>query len=121
MDSDHADVRRTVLSVLETCSNCKSTYQLDDARIVGRNGSLWVLTVTCSVCQTQAFVAAVVGDGLEDETVAQLTDEATDRQPVIDDDVEPDEPITVDDVLDLHEYLESFDGDFHALFHRHHR
>jgi len=29
--------------------------------------------------------------------------------------------VTVDDVLDMHEFLETFDGDFHALFARRRR
>jgi hypothetical protein len=32
--------------------------------------------------------------------------------------VQPDEPASVDDVLDMHRFLETFDGDFHALFSR---
>ncbi len=107
MDSNEFDVRRTVLSVLEQCSVCNEQYSIDDARIIERQGELWVLSIRCSHCRTQALVAAVVdGDGAEVDTF--------DRALL----VQPDEPASVDDVLDMHRFLETFDGDFHALFSR---
>lgn len=115
MEPDNLEVRRTVLSVLEVCSNCKCTYELDDARIVGRNGNLWVLTVTCSACNTQAFVAAVVGDSTEEADIAVTIDD----EPDVPLDSEPvSVSVTVDDVLDIHEFLEDFNGDFRSLFAR---
>lgn len=105
MDSNEFDVRRTVLAVLEQCSVCKAHYSIDDARVIERQGELWVLSVCCSHCRTQALVAAVVDDeGAEVDTF--------DRTPL----ERYDEPATVDDVLDMHRFLETFDGDFHALF-----
>lgn len=114
MEPDNTDVRRTVLSVLDTCSQCQGSYAIDDIRIVGRNGNLWVLTVTCSDCQTQAFVAAVVGDQEQDDDRVEQTarSEASDSAGAAE------SALTVDDVLDMHEFLESFDGDFHSLFYR---
>ncbi len=109
MDSNEFDVRRTVVSVLEQCSNCKHQYSLDDARVIERQGELWVLSVRCSHCDAQAYVAAVVdGEGAE-------IDEMT-KPSVTDSEDASEESVTVDDVLDLHEFLESFDGDFAALF-----
>jgi hypothetical protein len=110
MESNEFDVRRTVLSVLEQCSVCKEHYTIDDARVIERQGELWVLSISCSHCRTQALVAAVVdGDGAEVDTFDPAPME------------QPDEPANVDDVLDMHRFLETFDGDFHALFSRRHR
>jgi len=111
MDSNEFDVRRTVVSVLEQCSNCKQQYSLEDARVIERQGELWVLSVRCSHCDAQAYVAAVVdGDGAEIDEMRR-TDEPDSEDAA-------EEPVTVDDVLDVHEFLDSFDGDFAALFHR---
>lgn len=110
MESNEFEVRRTVLSVLEQCSVCKAHYSIDDARVIERQGELWVLSVYCSHCRTQALVAAVLdGDGAEVDTF--------DRAPL----QHHYEPANVDDVLDMHRFLETFDGDFHALFGRRHR
>lgn len=114
MDSNEFDVRRTVVSVLEQCSNCQHQYSLDDARVIERQGELWVLSVRCSHCEAQAYVAAVVdGDGAE---VDEVTGSVDDNFEIV-----TDSPVTVDDVLDLHQFLETFDGDFAALFNRRHR
>ncbi len=114
MDSNEFDVRRTVVSVLEQCSNCQQQYSLDDARVIERQGELWVLSVKCSHCDTQAFVAAVV-DG--DSTDIDSLERAEINEPT----EEPGDAVTVDDVLDLHEFLDAFDGDFSALFNRRRR
>jgi hypothetical protein len=116
MEQDHSsEVRRIVLSVVEDCAHCRQRFSLDDMRIVGRNGSLWVLAVRCPECSAQSFVAAVVGehdDGTTVEAAAiDFIDEDTDSS--IDA-----EPVCVDDVLDMHEFLEEFDGNFLRLFAR---
>jgi hypothetical protein len=119
MDSDNNDVRRGVLAVLEDCSQCHTPYRLDDARVVGQTGNLWVLAIRCSHCASQAFVAAVVGDDdidVDSALSALLGNELGDLSEVVAEYTT--EPVTVDDVLDMHEFLDSFDGDFHRLFGR---
>lgn len=114
MESNEFDVRRTVVSVLEQCSKCKQHYSPEDVRVIERQGELWVLSVRCSHCDAQAYVAAVVdGENAEVDEMNQMFDEIT--QDV------SEESVTVDDVLDLHEFLDTFDGDFAALFHRRRR
>ncbi len=111
MESNEFDVRRTVVSVLEQCSKCKQQYSPDDARVIERQGELWVLSVRCSRCDAQAYVAAVVdAGGTEFDDVATWIDDGPNGQ--------SEDPVSVDDVLDVHEFLESFDGDFSALFSR---
>jgi len=110
MESNEFDVRRTVLSVLEQCSTCKQQYSIDDARVIERQGELWVLSICCSHCRTQALVAAVVD---EEGTAVHTFDRVPAEQ--------SEEPANVDDVLDMHRFLETFDGDFHALFSRRRR
>ncbi|HET7037805.1 MAG TPA: hypothetical protein VFI42_19175 [Thermomicrobiaceae bacterium] len=114
MEPDNIDVRKTVLDVLGDCSQCQTAYQLDDARIVGRTGNLWVLAIRCSCCDAQAFVAAVVGDHDDDDALEYLDDEALSE--VVAEFTSS--AVTVDDVLDMHEFLDAFDGDFLSLFSR---
>lgn len=120
MDADHTDVRRGVLAVLEDCSQCQTPYRLDDARVVGRTGNLWVLAIRCSHCAAQSFVAAVVGDDDIDidEALGDLLREDLSPELVVG---SGREPVSVDDVLDMHEFLDCFDGDFHHLFQRRRR
>ncbi|MBX6341163.1 MAG: hypothetical protein IRY97_01790 [Thermomicrobiaceae bacterium] len=111
MEQDQARIRRLVLSILEDCSQCGQPHSLDDFRVVGRNGNLWVLTIRCSACDAQAFVAAVIGD--QDSDAIQMASVEGWAE-----DAEANDPVTVDDVLDMHEFLETFDGDFRTLFSR---
>lgn len=111
MDSNEFDVRRTVVSVLEQCAQCQQQYSPEDAKVIERQGELWVLSIRCSHCEAQAYVAAVV-DGADAEIeAANLPERDVDVNGV-------EESVTVDDLLDLHEFLETFDGDFFRLFNR---
>lgn len=119
MEHEHSsEVRRIVLSVVEDCVQCRQRFSLDDMRVVGRNGSLWVLAVRCPECATQSFVAAVVGehdDGTTVEAAAiDLIEEEDAFEPLIDNA----DPVTVDDVLDMHRFLDDFDGNFLRHFNR---
>lgn len=121
MEHDQSsEVRRIVLSVVEDCIQCQQRFSVDDMRVVGRNGNLWVLAVRCPGCASQSFVAAVVGehdDGTTVEAAAiDLIDEDTSDFET--DALDHAEPVEVDDVLDMHQFLEEFDGNFMRLFSR---
>jgi hypothetical protein len=117
MDHDQSsEVRRIVLSVVEDCSQCRQRFSIEDLRVVGRNGNLWVLAVRCPECDSQAFVAAVVGEYEDGTTVEATAIDILDESEV---ETEPEShPVTVDDVLDMYEFLEEFNGDFLHLFSR---
>ncbi len=116
MEHDQSsEVRRIVLSVVEDCIQCRQRFSLDDMRVVGRNGNLWVLAVRCPECASQSFVAAVVGEHDDGTTVEAAAIDFVDDE--LDDEAYS-EPVTVDDVLDMHEYLEEFDGNFMRMFNR---
>jgi hypothetical protein len=84
---------------------------------------MWMLMVSCGECHARNFVAAVIGDGDADEAqlaLRRLGEEhirsRIDVEPEIEADEEPSEPVSVDDVLEIHEFLQEFDGDFQTLF-----
>lgn len=118
MEHDQSsEVRRIVLSVVEDCIQCRQRFSLDDMRVVGRNGSLWVLAVRCPECASQSFVAAVVGEHDDGTTVEAAAIDLIDEESFESEQVYV-EPITVDDVLDMHEFLDEFDGNFLRMFNR---
>jgi hypothetical protein len=119
MEHDHSsEVRRIVLSVVEDCVQCRQRFSLDDMRVVGRNGNLWVLAVRCPECSTQSFVAAVVGEHDDGTTVEAAAIDLIDEEDALEPEFEAVDPVTVDDVLDMHRFLESFDGNFLRHFNR---
>jgi len=80
------------------------------------------MVVECTECHARNFVAAVLGDG--DPSEAQLALRRLSQgygEPGIGAEDAPatgpaEPPVSVDDVVDMHEFLRDFDGDFQRLF-----
>jgi hypothetical protein len=123
MDTSEKQIKRIVLNRMERCSVCHNDFRDDDIQVLSRKEDMWMMVVTCAECHGRNFVAAVLGDG--DSSEAQLAlrrlgrdTELAEIVPARDDEpVPPDgEPVTVDDLLAMHEFLDEFDGDFQRLF-----
>jgi hypothetical protein len=106
---------------MDRCSVCHRSYSADDVRVLSRKPDMWMMVVQCTDCHARNFVAAVLNNGDPDEArlaLRQLSAEAA-NEPAPEEIIERPEvgpPVTVDDVLDMHEFLKSFDGDFRRHF-----
>ena len=114
-------IKRIVLDRMERCSVCHRTFEPDDVHVLSRKSDMWMLMVSCDECHARNFVAAVIGDGDAEEAqlaLRRLGEEhirtRNDIEPEMDD--IPADPVSVDDVLEIHEFLQEFGGDFKALF-----
>ena len=90
------------------CAVCQHHYEPDDVRIVEHHGEMWIMAVKCAHCGTQGLVFAMIQEGEKPEIVNELTSQEWARfreMPQID----------ADDLLDVHEFLTDFDGDFVSL------
>jgi hypothetical protein len=120
MDTSEKQIKRIVLDRMERCSVCHRGFETDDVHVLSRKSDMWMLMVSCSECHARNFVAAVIGDGDAEEAqlaLRRLGEEHIEPQAELDDEVVPDgEPVSVDDVLEIHSFLNGFDGDFQALF-----
>jgi hypothetical protein len=90
------------------CTICQNCYEPDGVRIVEHHGDMWIMAVTCDNCGTQGLVFAMIQEGEKPEIVNELTSQEWARfreMPQID----------ADDLLDVHEFLRDFDGDFVSL------
>lgn len=122
MDTSERQIRRIVVERMDRCSICHRSYEVTDIEVLSRKPDVWMMMVQCPDCHARNFVAAVIGnadtEGAEDalrhyatlhesglDVVAESRDEGP-SQPVVD----------IDDLLAMHEFLESFDGDFKQLF-----
>lgn len=121
-DTSEKQIKRIVLNRMERCSVCHHHFGSDDIQVVSRRSDMWMMVVSCSECHSRNFVAAVLGDGDPDEAQMALrrlseSNRGAIGNPELDEPAaEPGEPVSIDDVLDMHEYLAGFDGDFSALF-----
>jgi hypothetical protein len=124
MDTSEKQIKRIVLDRMERCSVCHRGFEPDDVHVLSRKSDMWMLMVSCGECQARNFVAAVIGDGDAEEAqlaLRRLGEEHVRTRTSIEpeDEGTPGEPVSVDDVIEIHQFLQGFDGDFKALFRDH--
>ncbi len=91
------------------CAVCGRRYEAVDVNIVYHQHELWFISVSCQSCHTKGLVAALIKDGEKARLVTDLTEEEMVR-------FKEATPVSADDVLDVHRFLEGFEGDFSSLF-----
>jgi len=91
------------------CLICKEPYQTEDIRLIDQRGGFWIMTVRCRQCGTQGLVFAVMPEHAVPVLASELTEEEWSRLDQL-------PALSIDDVLDLHDFLRDFNGDFVSLF-----
>ena len=91
------------------CVECGRFYAPGDVALIHRWKDLWVLSTKCQHCDETSHVLVFMRldadpDPLKDLTVEEA--QVADQWPAI----------TADDVMDVHNFLSGFDGDFESLF-----
>ena len=113
MNAEETLIKLMVLNAVAKCSECGHVYHLEDVNVLGRQEQLWFLMMSCEECHSQGLVAAVLKEREDDEAVECETAKpaAAPLQEL------PDfGRVTSDDVLDMHQFLRRFVGDFQQLF-----
>ena len=87
------------------CPTCKGHYSL--LKFLGRKEDLYKVLVHCAICDTYGIGTARISD----TPPATAEPEQVQTQPLS-------SPVSADDVLAIHEFLQGFDGNFAGLFHR---
>ncbi len=90
------------------CSVCGTNHARSDIRVLGKLDSAWIVRVTCSSCQTAFKLLVVVEEQKAAVTPVREGRSREHRRP----------PVSIDDVLDAHGLLATFEGDVNALFKR---
>lgn len=93
------------------CPVCGRSLKGCDVQVLSHEEERFHLQVTCAQCQvTFIVVLAIAGGAVEaiEETIAE-----PEMEPVV-----AAEPITVDEILDLHLYLKNFQGTLTELIHQ---
>jgi hypothetical protein len=108
------------------CPRCGSPYQSESVLVLARRSEVWMVMISCASCQQKdTFVVKfpVEMQGRRRVTSYRLsrppsTPLPDKRQPPSETPATstPSTPITSDDVLDMHLFLQDFNGDFQRLF-----
>lgn len=119
-------MKQIVLQRMGRCRVCHRTPSPDDIETVSKESDVWTMVVQCPDCHARSFVAAVLNEADADKAAVALRrmsegDLATELgdgevEYVEQDEPEPADPVTVDDVLEMHDYLDTFDGNFKRVF-----
>ncbi len=91
------------------CGICGQKYDVSNIKVIDHEDGLWVLSVHCNSCGTQGLVAAVVQNGCIAELNTDFTEDECDL-------FVGGEAVGMDEVLDIHNFLKDFKGDFAGLF-----
>jgi hypothetical protein len=122
MDSE-GQIKNIVLRRMNRCVVCHREFNSEDIHVLSRKPDIWTMLVECDDCHARNFVAAVLSDGDPQEAqlaLRRLTEDAfevTGEEATI----QPEGPTTGErvgagDVVDIHQFLNDFDGDFIRLF-----
>lgn len=91
------------------CGYCGQSFGKGDIEVLGNKEDMWFLRVRCSSCHSHCLAAAIITKGKSTGLVTDLTEDETGKFAGMDE-------VGADDVLNMHEFLKDFDGDFSCLF-----
>ena len=100
-------VKKLIASI--KCGACGQYFKEANVSVIEHNEELWFLRVVCSSCHTKCLVAAIIREDEKAEFITDLTEVELEKFKNLDE-------IRADDVLDMHNFLKDFDGDFPRLF-----
>jgi len=106
---DKSLIKRLLASI--KCGACGQRYDVDNIDVLGHQEELWFLRVFCSTCHTQYLVVAVIKEDTVTEVITDLTEAELEK-------FSGSGRVIANDVLDMHNFLKDFGGDFSQLFRR---
>lgn len=90
------------------CRVCGQQYKVSNIEFLGYRDDLWFFHVLCRLCYTQGLIAIAVKEGNIPQVLTDLTEPEYAK-------FRDSKGIEAEDVLDIHDFLGDFDGDFARL------
>ena len=100
-------IKKLIASI--KCGSCGQHYSEDGIEVIERSEDLWFLQVHCPCCDIKCLVAAIIKEDSGPEIITDLTETELEK-------FRSSDSVKTDDVLDMHEFLKGFDGDFPRIF-----
>lgn len=102
-------IKRLIATI--KCGNCGQNYREDCVDVIKHIEELWFLKVSCSYCGVKSLVTVIIRKDEKPEVITDLTEAELEKFRDMD-------VVGEDDILDMHNFLKAFDGDFPRLFRR---
>ena len=114
-------MKQIVLQRMGRCRVCHRSPSADDVETVSKESDVWTMVVQCPECHARSFVAAVLNEADADKAAIALRRMSENDLPLAEGEVEyieetPADPVSVDDILEMNDFLGTFDGNFKRLF-----
>ena len=100
-------IKKLIASI--KCGSCGQPYEESRIDIIEHSDELWFLRVVCASCHTHCVVAAIIREDKRPRVITDLTETEMEMFKDM-------ECIGEDDLLDMHDFLKDFDGDFPRIF-----
>ena len=100
-------IRKLLSSV--KCSSCGNQFGTNDINVIKHQDDTWFLNIYCPSCGKQSLVVAIIKKDKTTEIVSNVSDSGSPEYAHA-------STVSVDDMLDIHNFLKDFDGDFAGLF-----
>ena len=109
------------LGIVLECPRCGHKYDLEDISLRSYNGSTYNLKLVCNLCRTPVSASIAISGDLKNlaENFASLAPSMQKAFDIAKPEIEKPitkSKITNDDILDMHQYLKDFNGNFEKIF-----
>ncbi|MCL5094315.1 MAG: hypothetical protein M1355_04240 [Patescibacteria group bacterium] len=91
------------------CYSCGADYSIDEIHLIGQIDGLLLMQMNCKKCEASAWVNFAVGPGQRITGHAKVTDLNANEK-------KPETEISADELMELHDFLLTYEGDFKTLF-----
>jgi hypothetical protein len=96
------------------CSGCGERYEPEDVHVRHHRGHIWLASLTCRMCGLRGLVMANIQIQQDEEVPG--TEEPAEQEQVL---KSQPMPISADEVLDMHCFLQGFHGDLMQFLSQH--
>jgi len=111
MSDQSAGQERMLKQLISTfrCHVCRQSFEHERVRVAARDESLWVVSVRCGLCRNQQVFLVQHRERRTESLLLDLSEQEQEQFAAM-------TPVTGNHVLDMHDFLKTFDGDFTGLF-----
>ena len=102
---DNQQIRELIknLQIIMRCPKCGKKYNLEEIFLKSYVGSTYFLQLNCSNCRTSVYASISITGNLE-----KILKNINRREKIS----PKKQKITTDDIIEMHQFLEKFEGDF---------
>lgn len=100
------------IQTMMRCPSCGATYGSDRIHFLGQLDMAALIQLDCQSCELPVMATIIVSD--KHDGAPKIASDITEGEL----DLTSGEPVATDHVVDMHQFLQEFDGDFQSVFDR---